>query len=455
MTAAYQVPRHHSNLYKEQIVNEPCTRDPGFSQEVFHRLYSESPKELPPAPGNATRRAMHELISQLPEFETLRHSTTRDPMWAAIATQHMGKAISDKMPRSINVDRANSILEGLKDLQEQSGTDAFDQPLQQAKKALEAAISKDEANAQSLDESSIRHALRGAIEDAGQDIAQAESALSLLGYGIGNTPGQPNSASNPELALELARKVKSSSQLSKIIELAGRLIGVARAKKASRSEYARSEVVGVEQTNDMPHLLGSELALLNDPDLSDDLLIRLIEKRALGYKMAGKEKLSKGPIILMLDQSGSMSDHSKDTWAKAIALAIYDAARADNRAFGVVSYDGGVRQARMIASPTDMLDAISERADGYATDYTKAMYKCLEMCTAVKADVVHLTDGSAPTHDAAAALERADALGAHVYGIGIGIVGPALKAWSHTSTQITDVSKDSAAMDLIFGEGGV
>ncbi len=458
MSNAYQVPRHHSNLFKGQILKDPTPKDPGFAQEVFHRMYAEVPRVLPESAGNATRHAMHKLISELPEFDVLRHSTTRDPMWAAMATQAMGKSIASKMPTSANVERANAILEGLQSLQDDASQgdnhDVFDNAVGAAMTALEAAIALDASQAQSLDESALRQAMRAGIATAQADIAQAEATLSMLGYGVGSAAPSPNTYTNPEVALELARKVKSSPQLSAIIELAGRLIPTARAKKAQRTEFSRSEVVGVEQTNDIGHLLGSEIALLADPDMCDDLLLRVIEKRALGYKMSGKEKLAKGPIVMMLDQSGSMAGAS-DTWAKAIALALYDTARADKRAFAVVTYDGRVRKITEVTSPETMLSVISETADGSSTDYEQAMTRAIGLCVTAKADIVHLTDGSAALYGGSAALASADRIGARVYGIGIGEVGPALKAWSHEVTKISDVNKDSAAMDLIFGEGGI
>ncbi len=54
------------------------------------------------------------------------------------------------------------------------------------------------------------------------------------------------------------------------------------------------------------------------------------------------------------------------------------------------------------------------------------------------------------------ALAKAESLHTHIYGIMIGNEDPyALAAWSHEVTKITDVNKDTAAVDLIFGTGGI
>lgn len=453
--AAFNVPRHHAILFRDNVKSDPVAQDPGFTTEIFHRLYSESPNEATATSGNATRKALHNLVSELPEFDVLRHLTTRDPMWAGMASATLGTKVAPCVPKSANVQKCEDILAGLEmiqdDLAETDNHAGADKAIEAAQKALESAKALDAANATSLDESAVRNALRAAITQASTDIQDAESALSLLGYGSGG--GSPTTYHNHAVALELARRVKASPTLSKIIALAGKLTRDARAKRAARSEYARSEVVGVEQTSHVDRLLGSEMALLNDPDMSDDLLIRLTEKRALGFKMTGKDKLAKGPIVLMLDQSGSMCEDNKDVWAKAIALAIYDAARSDKRDFAVVLYNDSVLLSRTVTSPADMLDILAQGPYG-GTHYAAAMTSALDLAKA-KSDVIHITDGSAPTDGASEALATATAKQTRVFGIGIGYVGSALVAWSHETTKIQDVSKDTQAMDLLFGEGGI
>ncbi len=449
--AAFQVPRHHINLYKEQSPLDPIPNDPGMDQEIFHNLYSEAPNKLPEVAGNHTRHAVHNLISELPEFETLKMLTMRDPMWASMATQSLGTKIAQHIPANANVDHANAVLDGLNMMQAEMPSVDLSSHITKAIKGITNACLLDDTNAKDLDASSIRHALRAAIEQASQDINQADEALGLLG---GHHGSSANTYIDTKVALELARKVKSSPTLSKIIELAGKLTRTARAKRAARSEYARSEVVGVEQTGHVERLLGSEMALLCDPTMSDDLMIRLFENKALGYKMSGKEKLAKGPIVLMLDQSGSMSDNNKDVWAKAIALAIYDTAREDNREFAMVLYNHECIGGAVIKSPQDMLDMLTCNPNG-GTEFEPAMDKAFTL-TGTKSDIIHITDG----HNANNALApeyiaHADLQGMRIYGIGIGQVGQSLAMWSHEHTTISDVTKDSQAMDLLFGEGGI
>jgi len=451
--SAFNVPRHHSILHRDNVEKNPIPQDPGFSEELYHRLYSESPNELPAVAGNATRKRMHALVDELPEFDVLKTLTRRDPMWAGMAAATLGAKVAPCVPKTANVKKCEDILAGLEMMSEENPENAkIADAIVKAQTALETAVDLDATQAAKLDESAIRHNLRAAIGQATGEIQEAEMALAMLGYGSGQ--GGSSAPVNPGVAIELAKRVKASPTLSAIIALAGKLTRTARAKRAARSEYARSEVVGVEQTSQVDRLLGSEMALLNDPDMSNDLLIRLTEKRALGFKMSGKDKLAKGPIVLMLDQSGSMCEDSKDVWAKAITLAIYDAARSDNRGFSVVLYNDGVIANRAITSPADMLDILASGPDG-GTSYDQAMQISLAMAS-TKSDIILISDGDAPTEMAATCMAKANAMHTRIFGIGIGsYIGTALAAWSHESTKITDVSKDTQAMDLLFGEGGL
>jgi len=473
----FNVPKHHAHLWRDyaddtteprRVADDGDKRAAGFGDgfmpEVFHRLYAETPRQVAAvraSSATAVRSKLHSLAGELPEFETLRKQTVRDPMWAGMAacalSASVARALPVTAPNTPDADRAQSLLDGLLSLASESpeAAQAFASHVASAQTNATTADASVTAQAASLDESAIRSALRVGIAAAQAEIDQAEETLASLGWGGG--PGSPT-VKSPGVALELARRVRSSATLQRIVELAGRLILTARAKRASRTEYARSEVVGVEPTNDVARLLGSELALLDDPDMSDDLLIRLTERRALGYKMAGSETCAKGPIVICLDQSWSMSKDGRDEWAKAVALALLDAARAEKRAFGIVLYNSGVVEARLFpkadeVDPRALLDMLSRAPDG-GTAYAPAITQALDWISVAgtfkRADIVHITDGSASTDGADAAKARAKALGVVIFGVAIGSDLPALHAWSDEVTAIRDVSAATPAVNLIF-----
>ncbi len=476
--ACFIVPRHHRNLWREyadrateatRVADAGDTRAAGFGDgflpELYHRLYAEQPREVADEErqmgATAVRHKLHALASELPEFDTLRKQTVRDPMWAGMAACALGERVAGAMPRRVptpDADAAHQMLEGLLSLAAEGpeAALAFATHIERAQANVDVADEAVGAQAMGLDDTAIRNALRAGIAAAAQTIDDANAALSAFGWG--SDVGGSASAKDPGVAVELARRVRSSATLQRIVELAGRLTMTARAKRASRTEYARSEVVGVEQTGDISRLLPCELVALADPLQTAALYRRMLERSALGYKVSGTEPSAKGPIVILIDQSSSMSEGGKDEWAKAVALALLDAARAERRAFGIVLYNSGVAEARMFpvaadVDPRVLLDLLSSAPYG-GTSYAPAMTQALDWIsmagTFSKADVVHITDGDASTSGADLALVRAKELGVTIFGIAIGFSGPGLTAWSHEVTAIRDISSDTVAVDLIF-----
>lgn len=433
----------------------------GYVPELYHRLYSEAPNEIPAdkrGAAAALRARLHNLASELPEFATLRKQTLRDPLWSGMAATAVAESVANALPSPPpgelppDVEEAQRILDGMADLAEQGAVG----PEQVGKAAGDAfrAAEDVESAAAAVDESKVRNALREAIEDAKGRIDEAKAMASALGYG----PGAAGGSINPNVALELARKVRNSRKLTAIVALAGRLQATARAKKATRSEYARSELAGVEQTGDVARLLPSELAALGDPARATDLLRRVVERNALGYKLRGKEKSAKGPIVVGIDVSGSMGG-DRDIWARAVALALLDCARRENRAFGIVLWRSELvaqlyykRAAEVDAAK--LLDLMAIGASGGA-DFDVPIEPCLDMietnATLGKADAILITDALDAARNAAALKARADKLGVHVYGILIGHGNErVLRSYCHDVARIDDVSRDTAAVDLVF-----
>lgn len=470
--ACYDVPAWHRLLWGEQRATLPeaprvessgdakvAGFGDGFMPELFHTLYAESPAEVvEPGKPAAARGKLHKLANELPEFSTLRGQTVRDPMWAGLATAVLGEHVANALPvhktPPADADKAKRILEGLRDL----GAGGTEDEARAEGDAAGAAFAVQE-QAESLDESAIRQALRRGIEAAGEAIGEAEDALDAMGCGYG--PGADNATRvAPGVAADLARRVKNSSKLRRIVELAGRLKATSRAKRATKAKYARSEVVGIEQTGDIARLLPSELGALCDPLREVDLFRRLGERTALGYRLAGREKTAKGPIVVGLDISGSMGAGDKDEWAKAIALALLDIAKHDKRAFGLILYETGGVHGSLFAESADkvqigdLMDLLSQEPTR-GGDFDIPIVPCLDViekrATFGKADVILVTDAQASTEYARESMARADRIGAHVYGIKIGRGSlDTIKAYCHEACEIDDINSDTKATNLVF-----
>jgi uncharacterized protein with von Willebrand factor type A (vWA) domain len=444
----------------------------GFMPEVFERMYAASPTPVEaPAPAAALRARLHTILGDLPEYETLRKQAKGDATWSGLATVAIGESIADALPAAgrggpADADKADRVLAGIRALEALDAVTSEDvgRVAGEAFKATEGVLDA----AEGLDESAVRHAFREGIAAAKEAIDDAESAMTALGYGAGR--GDGSARLDMGTARELAARVRNSDTLKRIMALAGRLQSLARGKRSARTEYARSEVVGVEPTNDLGRVLSSELASMGDPTREADFFRRLGDREALGYKMAGKEPMKKGPIVVGLDVSGSMGG-DKDIWAKAIALACLDTAIAEGRAFGLILFNGKVVGETYAATPRDVdplaiLDLLSISAFA-GCDFDLPIHPVLDCIAKAgehagafkKADAILITDAAIsrtyeedPVTGAKATRERATRLGAHVFGItiGAGRDGATLTPWTDEHTTIADVSKDTAATDMIF-----
>ncbi len=474
--ACYDVPKWHIQQWRERSGKSIKIQDSlnlgekavagyrEFSNEMFHRLVSESPREIQEkSPEAGMREKLHAIANQLPEFEVLRKSVAHDPDWSAMACAEIIENLSTKIPihdKKPDCDREKRILDGMHLSQSDMPGSVSDEELATQEGKLAGNLYKLAEHAQDLDESSMRVALRKAISKANQELDEAKQAGDAFGMGV----------SDPNTSLALARQVKNSPKLAKIMALAGRLKSQARAKRATKSVYARSELVGIEPTGSLENLLPSELACFTSSERTLDLIRRLGEKTALGYKLSGKEKLKQGPLIVMLDVSGSMADNNseKDIWAKAVSLALLDIAKHEKRSFALGLFNSqmaGFILAEDLSKPfhPDKLANLMElmsRAPSGGTSFQAPITWGLECVGAVSkfqkfknADLVLVTDGEADRAGASDAMGIMKQFGITCYGIGIGHIDRAcLEAWTHEISIIDDVSKDTQATDLLFSK---
>jgi uncharacterized protein with von Willebrand factor type A (vWA) domain len=86
-------------------------------------------------------------------------------------------------------------------------------------------------------------------------------------------------------------------------------------------------------------MLPQELVALLDPVLEQDVLRRFMERQLWCREFQGYEPVGKGPIIIVLDESGSMVGERNHA-AKALALALAWIARQQKRWCALIAYSG-------------------------------------------------------------------------------------------------------------------
>jgi uncharacterized protein with von Willebrand factor type A (vWA) domain len=143
--------------------------------------------------------------------------------------------------------------------------------------------------------------------------------------------------------------VRADPNLRRICELAGRYRRVAQSKQRRKASHGLDDVVGVVMDADLGRLLPHELAKLAIPEFEDDTLRRLVERQTQCREYQSTEPVAKGPILVSVDESGSMKGEKAHT-AKALALALAWIARQQRRWCGLVAYSGDTGE-RLLALP--------------------------------------------------------------------------------------------------------
>lgn len=184
------------------------------------------------------------------------------------------------------------------------------------------------------EELSLAGAVADALEAATEAVEEVEEAAAACGMG----PGSPGKV-DPARIAAIYERVRNSSDLRRIVDLAGRFRRLAQSKQRTKVVHGNDELVGVNLDDKIPRLLPHEIAQLAIPELEDDFLRRLVEKQTLCREYKGVEKVAKGPIIVSVDESGSMRGEKAHT-AKALALAMAWVARTQKRWIGLVAYSG-------------------------------------------------------------------------------------------------------------------
>ncbi len=233
-----------------------------------------------------------------------------------------------------------------------------------------------------------------ALSQAKQQVNEMRDAQDALGAGAG-------ALSAKEFG-DLFKKVRKDQRLRQIIALAGRYRRLAQAKQRSKTLHGRDDMVGVVLDGDIARLLPQELVSLCDPDLELDAMRRIVERQAMCRDYRGIESVAKGPIVVVVDESGSM-DGDKIHTAKALALALAWVARQQQRWCCLVGFSDDHEGHFHVCLPskpdTDGLMAWLEHFYGGGTNPTVPLatvpgkWNTPLQCPKGKTDMILITDG--------------------------------------------------------------
>lgn len=413
----FDVPRWHVFLHRDARGLEATRgeRDDAvlkFADELFDRIYSDDSERLSEADQDRTLKAwadgVHDACTKLPAFTRLAAECRGEAYAAGTAVETLMAVLKPQVP------------------------DAPDQkPPETIRRSIGAACEK---ASQAVEE------LRDSLEGLGQ-----------VGWGTNSGVGGELNASSIRA---LAGRLKTDARLRQIAMLAGRFKRIAAAKRRQKYRHGADEIADIEQGADLARLLPSEVVKLTHPKLRLAFMRTVVERSCLQYQLIGNAPLGRGPLVVLLDKSGSM-DGPRDIWATAVALALLDHAHREGRTFALLAFDYHVKH-ESVVKPGGLLpqEALFTACAG-GTEIGAAVARGLELIRQHqelrKGDLVVITDGGSDTASAPHLRAAASMIGVSVLGVGIGVEAPWLEPWCDEVQAITSLTSiDDSTADALF-----
>lgn len=330
-----------------------------------------------------------QLISEFaayPELHNLRAHTVADPFNTVTAMESMGTEIEAAF-------KAMQQARQRADEHEQAVADCVDDEQVAALRA---------ANEASATATAIRagSGFRAAATQAEAD-ATEEAELSA-GFGVG--AGQLQSLPFAERKA-LMQRLKGN-RLAKFAKLIGQFKAEADAQWRRRVDSAPSEIAGVELGDDLTRLSSAEMLNLAVPQLRLDWMRRYLDRSLLVWRLEGNERQGRGPLVVAVDESGTMTSAfggvTREAWSKALVLALVDVARRQRRQVVYIGWAG--RSDSMFVRRIEGLDdviAVTEHFINGGTFYEGALSAALGVAVSAfdatsegRADIVFMSDDS-------------------------------------------------------------
>jgi uncharacterized protein with von Willebrand factor type A (vWA) domain len=473
------------------LVRQGCREVATFgalAEDLFRTLYKSAPQLQAVRP---SYRVNHRLITEMmgtAEWAGLRAAgTPLDEFSSLYAT----RSLADRVLRALDAQTKEEInrlhalesgaqqmlaeAEALEDLAQQAREDQADELRRRAQELREQAL-RDQADAQVADAGllareaeiggSLRRAARVACAAAATAVDRVQEDLAAFGGegwpgGHGSGPGAGEGGMDVREKIALARRIQGSSKLKQLAAMAGRFRRIALRVQQNKVQHDPDEVHDVTTGRDLSRLLPAELVLLTRAGTRREFRRRYVESTLLQYELIGRERQGQGPIVLAIDNSGSMAGE-RELWSKAVMLALLGICARQKRDLLVLHFaDEGCLQPYLFAgghADHAQLIECAEYWSGGGTFYEGWMRAALEAIEGArfgKADVIVATDGEcAVSHQMLSHWQQArDTRGFRAYGVLIGSPGyggGVLASFCDSVLDLSSTSDDADVLTTIF-----
>lgn len=478
----------------DQLSMDHAQVEDGF-EDAFNLAFKATPRirdDFEVADSHLGNWMVAQDLNSMPEFEAVRQFSKGDVYGSAAALVAMQDAITAAYERAEAArELAQAAIEAAKDAAEQMAQelkdaadslamqpatdpnglpskgesdlqakmDQFDQANQDVK---DAQAEQQKAMDQSL--ASTRSDLRDSAQKAADQLAEEDEMMSSFGVDDGDLQRM-----SVEERMQLATKIRSN-RLYEFMKILGQFRMVQQAESRRKVMHADSEVADLTFGNDLSRVVASEYLNFADPSLETLMLARYAEHQLLQYDVRGKERQGKGPIICVVDESGSMGcvdcgGASREAWSKALSLAMCDQARQQGRDFTYIGF-ASARQQHRVDFPKgvggiDKTITMTEHFFNGGTSYEEPLMMALkiveeeyEVRDLPKPDIVLISDDEYRVTNVEFMAEWnrvKDKTSLRCYGVAIGCSsGTAMDAICDDVRQITEIASDPRVMADVF-----
>jgi uncharacterized protein with von Willebrand factor type A (vWA) domain len=178
----------------------------------------------------------------------------------------------------------------------------------------------------------------GTLEEVARSLDDFHRAMAVWGAEEG-----PENELPLEERLELFRRFLADERLRRVTELLGRTRYTASGTHSTLTRAAPVQIAGLALGDDLTMLVPSEAVWLTDPDLEREFYRRFAEHELLVRTYDMKGEPSRGPVVILVDESSSMGGE-REMMAKAIGLAIIAIARFDGRSAALIEFSSNGQQ---------------------------------------------------------------------------------------------------------------
>ena len=376
--------------------------------DVFIALYRYSPEMVPENKIRVEYFLNFKLISTFiksSRYKEIRNFTKMDEVAAISGTELFIDQLLESLDNSIT--EYNEIVEQIKDLQnskEGKKTKTRSNKkftLEEVKEGLDKAKEKIDT----LFKDKIKSKLIKSIKVLSKQQQEMDSYIKEWGLGNDGTyqklPYQDK--------IDVLNKLKNNPKLKEIAKLTGRLKSI-YLKGEKENKKSHTTLKNLEQGNNISRTLPSEFLGFTSESHKALFLKKYTDKNLLQYNLGDTTKKGMGPIIVLMDCSGSMQGEN-EIFTKAIALSLLNITKRQKRSFLGIHFSDAkdpdelihryfkAKEAIDVSKAIEMAEYFESGGTNFEVVLDRARSEVLKEPEFLKADIIILTDGCSAVRD--------------------------------------------------------